>query len=253
MTSNSNHNKRKNDKNNSPNQHTLQAYITPEHDCPYLPNMQAKTVFLSPEIQPNPTIYSLLIDQGFRRSGDHIYRPNCDDCQACIPVRVSCNSFTPSKQQKRCFKKGQRFSCSSQPAKFSQQHYQLFERYISERHHDGDMYPTSEKQFKEFVLCDWLNTQFLNFYEPTTGQLIACCVYDQLATGLSAIYTFFDPDFSKFSPGRLAVLTLIERCKSKKLSYVYLGFWIKDCQKMSYKGEYRPIECFNNDRWVILS
>jgi len=230
----------------------LEFYATPVHSCPYLEKKLAKTLFLNPELQPNDPIYNALIGKGFRRSGDHIYRPHCDDCSACISVRIKSSNFVANKQQKRCFKKGKRFHTRIHPANFDAQHYRLFEQYINSRHADGDMYPTSEKQYKEFILCDWMNTQFLDFIEPTTGQLIACCVFDQLNTGLSAVYTFFDPDYSRFSLGRLAVLTLIETSKHLDLDYVYIGYWIKACRKMSYKSEYRPIECFINDQWVHL-
>jgi arginine-tRNA-protein transferase len=235
------------------NKGLLEFYVTPEHTCPYLEEQQSKTLFMSREIEPNDRLYDSLINNGFRRSGDHIYRPHCADCKACISIRIACEDFSPSKQQKRCAKKGTRFSQSIQPACFDQLHYGLFERYINSRHTDGDMYPTSEKQYKDFILCDWLNTQFLDLLEPTTGDLIGCLVFDELKSGTSAIYSFFDPDYSKFSPGRLLVLNLISLTKQKQLEYVYLGYWIKNCRKMSYKGEYRPIECFTNDHWVRLS
>ena len=235
------------------NKGLLEFYITPEHTCPYLEEKQSKTLFMSPEIAPNDRLYDSLINNGFRRSGDHIYRPHCNDCKACISIRIACEDFIPSKQQKRCANKGTRFSQQIQPACFDQQHYELFERYINARHTDGDMYPTSEKQYKDFILCDWLNTQFLDLIEPTTGDLIGCLVFDELNSGTSAIYSFFDPDYSKFSPGRLLVLNLVSLTKQKQLKYVYLGYWIKNCRKMSYKGEYRPIECFTNDHWVKLS
>ncbi len=231
----------------------LEFYITPDHDCPYLEELRSKTLFLNPEIYPNHKVYDWLLEKGFRRSGDHIYRPQCDDCSACISVRIKSSDFFANKQQRRCYKKGARFIVKTQPAVYDQVHYQLFEGYIIDRHADGDMYPPSIKQFKDFVLCDWMNTQYLDFFEPTTGKLIACCVFDQLESGLSAVYTYFDSSFSKFSPGRLAILTLIERSKQMNLDYVYLGYWIKNCQKMAYKGEYRPIECFVNDQWVELN
>ncbi len=238
--------------NNQPKNITLEFYVTPDHECPYLKQQQSKTLFLNPERQPDEKIYDWLIDKGFRRSGDHVYRPHCESCKACISVRIKSNLFSANKQQRRCFKKGKRFTTKIHPAKFDKPHYQLFEHYINTRHADGDMYPTSEKQYQDFILCDWMNTQFLDFIEPTTGKLIACCVFDQLESGLSAIYTFFDPDYSKFSLGRLSVLTLIELNNHLNLNYVYLGYWIKGCQKMSYKGEYRPIECFVQDRWINL-
>jgi len=231
----------------------LQFYITPAHECPYLAQKKSKTVFLNPELAPDQKVYRWLIDNGFRRSGDHIYRPQCDDCNECVSVRIKVENFLPNKQQKRCAKKGKGFITKIYPASFDKEHYRLFENYINARHQDGDMYPTSEKQYKDFVLSDWINTQFIDFIEPTTGRLVACCVFDQLESGLSAIYTFYDNEYAKFSLGRLAVLTLIENSIRLKLPYVYLGYWIKNCQKMSYKGEYRPIECFINQRWIHLS
>jgi len=239
--------------NNSQKSTALDFYATPAHPCPYLEQKEAKTLFLNPELQPSEHIYGWLIDKGFRRSGDHIYRPHCDDCSACVSLRVKSANFIANKQQRRCFKKGKRFITKVHRAEFDVQHYQLFENYINTRHSDGDMYPTSEKQYKDFILCEWLNCQFLDFYDPTNSKLIACCVFDQLDNGLSAVYTFFDPDYSKYSLGRLAVLTLIENSKQMSLDYVYLGYWIKGCQKMSYKGEYRPVECFINDRWISLN
>jgi len=231
----------------------LSFFITPSHDCPYLDNESAKTIFLSPEIQPDPNLYSLLIDKGFRRSGEHIYRPHCGSCQACISVRLPIKQFNMNKQQKRCLKKSHAFSTQTEIASYKQTYFDLFEKYINLRHKDGDMYPTSPKQYKEFLLNDWVECSFLNFYDTKEQNLVATAVFDQVENGLSAVYTYFDPDYSKFSLGRLAILKLIELARQRELDYVYLGYWIKDCDKMAYKGEYRPLECFINDRWISLS
>ncbi|MGX5174141.1 arginyltransferase [Aliikangiella sp. IMCC44653] len=231
----------------------LSFYLTPAHDCPYLPQQLSKTMFLSPEVPNDTLLYTALINKGFRRSGEHIYRPHCDTCQACISVRVPSFQFKPNKQQRRCLKGASKFRVSHEPAHFNQTHYQLFENYINARHKDGDMYPASAKQYQEFLLTDWLDCRYLNFYDIQSQQLVACCVYDQVDDGLSAVYTFFDPAYAKFSLGRLAILKLIELCKQQLSDYVYLGYWIKNSQKMAYKGEYRPLECFVNEQWVILS
>jgi leucyl-tRNA---protein transferase len=231
----------------------LSFFITPHHACPYLKGETAQTVFLSPDIQPDKSLYTVLINQGFRRSGEHIYRPQCDQCQSCISVRIPVSQFKPNKQQKRTLKKALNLTSNVTPAHFNQQHFQLFDKYISQRHKDGDMYPTSPQQYKEFLLNDWIECNFLNFSDPKTKKLVATAVYDQVEDGLSAVYTYFDPDYSKFSPGRLAILKLIELAKHQNLAYVYLGYWIKDCDKMAYKGDYRPIECFVRDRWVVLT
>lgn len=231
----------------------LSFYITPAHDCPYLDKKTAKTVFLSPEINVDQKLYTALIEQGFRRSGEHIYRPHCDNCNACLSTRVPVNQFSPNKQQRRCLKKSTRFSLQISPARFNITHYQLFSRYIENRHRDGDMYPASPLQFREFLLNDWFECNFLNLIDIRNNKLVSTTVFDVVENGLSAVYTFFDTDYAKFSPGRLGVLKLIQLAKQKTLDFVYLGYWIKDCQKMSYKGEYRPIECFVEKRWLNLS
>lgn len=231
----------------------LTFFLTPPHACPYLSDEQSQTLFLSPEILTDTLLYSALINKGFRRSGEHIYRPHCAQCNACISVRVPVEKFVASKQQLRCLKKGKKFAKSISVAQFSQQQYQLFDRYISVRHNDGDMYPTSSKQFKEFLLADWLECEFLIFTDIVKQKMIATCVYDKVNNGLSAVYTYFDPDYSRYSLGRLAILSLIELAKRQQLDYVYLGYWIKNSQKMAYKGEYRPLECFVNDEWVYLT
>lgn len=231
----------------------LSFFITPPHQCPYLKDETAKTVFLSPDIHADKLLYSALINQGFRRSGEHIYRPQCDNCQSCISVRIPVDQFEANKQQRRTLKKAQCFSARVEPARFNQQHFQLFDKYISERHKDGDMYPTSPQQYKEFLLNDWIECNFLNFTDPKTRKLVATAVYDQVDDGLSAVYTYFDPDYSRYSPGRLGILKLIELARQQNLRYVYLGYWIKSCVKMAYKGDYRPLECFVNDSWVKLN
>ncbi|NVJ49433.1 MAG: arginyltransferase [Gammaproteobacteria bacterium] len=229
----------------------LTFYATPAHSCSYLPDKQATTVFLDPEKQISKKLYTRLSESGFRRSGSHIYRPHCEQCQACVPVRIPVAQFNPNRSQKRCLKKGAHFSAEMSAAEFSPEHYQLYERYLSARHHDGDMYPPSEQQYRDFLFSDWSNTEFLNIYD---GQkLITCSVVDRLSNGFSAVYTYYDPDYAKFSLGRLAILQLIEQAKSAAMEYLYLGYLVKDCRKMKYKSEYRPLDCLVGNRWVRLN
>lgn len=231
----------------------LSFFITPPHDCPYLKNKVSKTLFLSPEIKSDQMLYSALIDKGFRRSGEHIYRPHCEECQACISVRIPVAEFEPNKQQRRCMKKSNCFQIKTEPAQFNQQHYQLFDKYISLRHRDGDMYPTTAHQYKEFLLTDWVECNFLNFFDIKNNKLVATAVFDVVNNGVSAVYTYFDPEYSKYSLGRLAILQLIKLAQQHNLDYLYLGYWIKESVKMAYKGEYRPLECFINDHWIKLN
>lgn len=229
----------------------LTFYATPAHSCSYLSDEQATTVFLDPEKRISQKLYTRLSETGFRRSGNHIYRPHCETCQACVPVRVPVNQFNANRSQRRCLKKAQRFHYQFEPATYSQEHYQLYEAYISERHGDGDMYPPSEQQYKDFLLSPWAHTQFMSFYDGT--ELIACAVVDLLDNGFSAVYTYYDPKYSNYSLGKFAILSLIEEAQLRQLKYVYLGYLVKDCQKMKYKSEYRPLDCHIGNRWVRLN
>lgn len=193
-----------------------------------------------------------LTDLGFRRSGEHIYRPWCEGCGECKSVRVPLNYFKVSKSQKRVLKRNQDLEVSFEMPSSSDEVYHLYADYINQRHSDGDMYPPSLEQFESF-LCQGpaaSNTRFICF--RLEQKLLAVAVVDMLPKGLSAIYTFFDPAYDVRSLGRLAVLWQIRWAQSQAMDFVYLGYWIKACQKMAYKAEYRPLQVFEDLVWQPL-
>lgn len=226
----------------------LKFFKTPAHECSYLPGLEATTLFVDPVAEIDTDAYSTLSSLGFRRSGDHIYRPYCSGCQACIPVRVPVHDFSPNRNQRRTYRKNIDLVVKAQKPYFSQRYYELYKSYIDERHADGDMYPPTEDQFQSFLVD---GRQEAVFFEMTLdGKLIGVAVADQLNDGLSAIYTFFAPDEAKRGIGKFAVLWLIEEAKRRGLPFVYLGYWIQACQKMSYKADYKPLQLFLNNQWV---
>ena len=193
-----------------------------------------------------------LTDLGFRRSGEHIYRPWCEGCSECKSVRVPLNHFKVSKSQKRVLKRNQDLEVSFEMPSSSDEVYHLYADYINQRHSDGDMYPPSLEQFESF-LCQGpaaSNALFICF--RLEQKLLAVAVVDMLPKGLSAIYTFFDPAYDVRSLGRLAVLWQIRWAQSQAMDFVYLGYWIKACQKMAYKAEYRPLQVFEDLVWQPL-
>lgn len=229
----------------------LDFYLTPAHPCSYLDRSDAQTLFADPRRIITSTNYQHLSEQGFRRSGGHLYRPRCNHCNACIPVRVPVASFRQTRSQRRTVKKNQDLRIEIEPAQFTQRHYQIYERYISLRHTGGDMYPASEDQFKSFLLCPWASTQFISIYDR--DRLLSVAVTDQLNDGLSAVYTFFEPTEQSRSLGVFSILQQIELAKTLGLSHVYLGYWIKESTKMSYKSQYRPLQMFIDGRWLTLT
>ena len=228
----------------------LRFFATPPHDCSYLDGRKATTLFVDPAAEIDNAMYSALSSLGFRRSGRHVYRPHCADCSACIPVRIPAADFAPRRRQQRIRRRNDDLTVRIADPVLTDENYALYARYIEARHADGDMYPPSPDQFSSFLLCDWSETRFVEFREQ--GTLVAVAVTYHVHAGPSAIYTFFDPDQPRRSLGVHCILWQLEHARRTGRAYVYLGYWIKQCQKMSYKTDYRPLEMFMGERWVRI-
>jgi arginine-tRNA-protein transferase len=194
---------------------------------------------------------ALLTENGFRRSGDYIYRPHCKQCRDCESLRIPAARFSPSRSQKRIIRKNSDLHVSMHKAVFKQEHYQLYQAYIDSRHHNGDMYPASEAQYRSFLLSDFETARFIEFRNPG-NKLIAVSVIDILPDALSAIYTFFDPLQTTRSPGSYAILWQLDFCKTEHLTHLYLGYYIPDSQKMAYKNKYKPHQLYQNEQWLDM-
>jgi len=228
----------------------LKVYTTYPHSCSYLAEQEATTLFVDPRTSMDSELYSQLSGMGFRRSGSHLYRPNCSSCKACIPARVEVHKFQPRRSQKRAWKQNTDILVEEVDRIDDDHYYQLYHRYIEARHPDGDMYPPTREQYQSFLSAEWGVTHFYRLL--LDGQLIGVAVADQLTDGLSAIYTFFEPDMQSRSLGTFSVLWQIEAARTLGLDFLYLGYWIKECQKMAYKVQFRPLELYINGQWVEL-
>ena len=227
-------------------------FRTIPHPCSYLDNEEASTVFVDPEVIPSIDLLSELSEIGFRRSGPHVYRPDCGSCNACVSVRIPTAAFSPNRRFKRVLTRNQDVTITTTLSIATNPNARaLYERYVNTRHQDGDMYPASQEQFDSFIVSPNESTRFFLFTVGT--KLIAVTVCDELSQGLSAVYTFFDPDESKRSPGTFAILSLIAHASQKQLPYVFLGYWVKDCHKMEYKLDFRPIELLQDKRWIRIN
>ena len=226
----------------------LRFFTTPAHDCSYLEDKQAITLFVDPLARINKDQYSALSSVGFRRSGGHIYRPYCQSCSACIPVRIPVHRFQMKRRHKRILKQNADVTLKKLAPKLSEEYFTLYDRYLTARHSDGDMYPASRDQFRSFLVDGRHEASFLEI--RVSEKLLAVIVMDELNDGLSAVYSFFDPDEESRAPGVLAILRLIKETQRLRLKYLYLGYWIKQCSKMSYKLEYKPIELYIDNKWI---
>ena len=233
------------------NSHAIRLYASPPHQCAYLEDREAVTQFIDPAQAMSPQLYSQLVEIGFRRSGEYVYRPRCRSCQACRPARVACGSFRASRSQRRTWRRNQDLKVNSIPAAFTDEHFALYRRYISARHAGGDMDVSSPEQCRDFLLSSWADTWC---YEFRLGhRLLAVGVIDRLARGLSAVYTFFDPDYAERGLGTFAVLWEIADAQKSGLTWLYLGYWIEECPKMSYKNQFTPLEIYRDGQWRLLS
>lgn len=229
---------------------SIKLYQTSAHSCSYLEDQKAQTLFVDPEKKIDRYTYTYLTNLGFRRSGGFIYRPNCENCRSCIPARVVVKNFSANRSRRRLLKRNQNLKKSALQTQFNEEHYLLFEKYITARHADGDMYPTSRDQYANFLVEGLQDTFFLEFRDDK--KLVAVAVTDEIDDGLSSVYTFFDPDYSSNGLGVYTLLNQIALAKERKLRYLYLGYWIKGCKKMSYKIQYKPMELLLEDKWVLL-
>lgn len=226
----------------------INFYLTPEHKCSYLEGRQAAALFADPNHDIDTSLYTAFSALGFRRSGQQIYRPHCQRCSACIAARVPVSSFKPNRSQRRVMKRNAELRVTTKPPALTDEYFNLFATYINERHADGDMHPASREQFDNYLVNGRPEASFHEF--RADGRLLAVAVADQLDDALSAIYTFYDPASSQRALGIYAVLWLIEEAKRLELDYLYLGYWIKQCPKMSYKLDYRPVELLVNGTWT---
>lgn len=226
---------------------TIPLFVTPSHPCSYLEDKDARSAFVSTAFMLDTHLYSRLIAHGFRRSGDDVYTPHCEGCSQCVASRIPVASFKPTRNQKRCGKKNRDTQTVIRPAVFEDHHYRLYMRYQQYKHPDSGMATSTEEDYIRFLGSSWCNTRFVEFH--IDGQLVAVAVVDFLDNGLSAVYTFFDPDYSAHSLGVYAVLWQIEHARELGLDYVYLGFWIADCPKMVYKNQYQPLQGYINRKW----
>ena len=226
----------------------LHFYLTAPYPCSYLPNFQARSQVASPTFLINSAVYSELVQQGFRRSGTHTYRPYCDSCNACVPLRVLAKQFSTNRSQRRAWNKHSGLDTTLHPLQNNPEHYDLFQRYQSARHKNGGMDNEDHDSYQNFLLQSHVDSILVEFREQ--GVLRMVSVIDLLSDGLSSIYTFFEPELPNTSFGIYNVLWQIELCRKLNLDFVYLGYWIAQSRKMAYKIQYRPAQGLINGAWV---
>ncbi|MEC7546729.1 MAG: arginyltransferase [Pseudomonadota bacterium] len=221
------------------------------HPCPYLDDLEAQSQYVDPRISPDIDTLSALSRLGFRRSGKLLYRPACPSCSECKSVRLPVGNFKASRNMKRLLSKTRHWRLSVQKPSRDDEFYELYARYITERHSDGDMYPPSRQTYAEFLTEDFGNTYFL-LTEDQNG-LIGVLVFDVFNDGLSAVYCFYAPERESESVGTNLIIRLTQLSTLLGLHFNYLGYLVEGCRKMEYKKRFKPLEVFEQNHWVTLN
>ena len=227
-------------------------YTTAPLPCPYLPGRTERKIVTELSGTEAEALHERLSRAGFRRSHNIAYAPVCPGCQACVPIRVVSEDFTPDRTQRRILRANADLTVSEIPARATAEQFTLFQRYQKNRHADGDMAAMGYYDYRAMIEDTPISTGILEFRDAQ-DRLLGACLTDWLADGLSAVYSFFDTDEDKRSLGTFAVLWLIGRARSLGLPYVYLGYWVPESRKMAYKARFRPSEILISGAWHRLN
>ena len=226
-------------------------YRMPPRPCPYLKGRTEQNIFTELNGPDTAGLYDALTQSGFRRSHNVAYRPACPGCRACVPVRVVAPSFAPGASLRRIARRNSDLTEQDLPARATAEQYELFLRYVTSRHGDGEMAGMDFQEYAAMVQDSPLRTFVTEFRDPR-GRLRACALVDRLEDGLSAVYSFFDPALDQRSLGTLTIVRLIAKSRRLGLPYLYLGYWIEGSPKMSYKWRFRPLEGLTSEGWRPL-
>jgi len=228
----------------------VRLFQTLPHACGYFHARTAQNLVLDPSAPELARLYALALGRGFRRAGGHVYHPHCPHCHACEPCRIDVAAFQPDRSQRRCMRRNADLSISEEAPGLTDERHDLYARYLHARHPGGGMDEASSEDFSHFLIASWSLTVFLEF--RLRGKLLALAVTDLCPTGVSAVYTFFDPDLPARSLGTFAILTQIELARARGLPHVYLGYWIANHPKMGYKSRFDALEVLRPDGWSRL-
>ena len=226
-------------------------YLSMPHPCSYLPGRMSTILFVDPQRLLSEGEYGTFVRRGFRRSGDLVYRPHCQGCNACVAVRVPVRTFEPTRGQRRVWNRNRDIEVVEKPVRFDSEHFDLYRRYQAGRHPESGMNDADPQKYLGFLSSRQVDSLF--FEMRAGGRLLGVAVADVLPDGLSAVYTFFDPDVPQRGLGVFAVLWEIAETARRGLDFLYLGYWIEEAPKMSYKINYRPLEALTGGHWVQLT
>jgi arginyl-tRNA--protein-N-Asp/Glu arginylyltransferase len=224
-------------------------YSTDVAACPYLEGREERRLVAVVEPGEAGERLDLLTEAGFRRSQNFLYKPACPACSACVPVRIAARSFEPSRNLRRVLRRNEDLAAAERPARATLEQFDLFRRYLLSRHADGGMTRMGWEAYRDMVEVSPSSTRMVEFRDAG-GRLVGASLTDHVRSGLSGVYKFFDPEDERRSLGTFIILWHALRARELGLPYVYLGYWIAECRKMTYKARFAPLERLDGAFWA---
>lgn len=223
-------------------------HLSPPNQCSYLEDKRSSSQIVLPPEEVTAFYYATMLQHGFRRSGIFAYRPHCEDCNACLSLRVDVAKFAPSKRFRRIHTKNKGLQCRQLPLVWEEEHFQLYMRYQKTRHQEQQDEPTLRADYKEFILTSNVMSALLE-YRNADKQVVMVSLIDISDDGISAVYTFYETE-NKNSLGHYGILYQLDLCKTLSKPWLYLGYWVESCNKLNYKMDYQPAEILRDGDWV---
>lgn len=228
----------------------VRLFQTLPHVCGYFADRTAQNLVIDPAAPRLDQLYGPALERGFRRAGGHLYYPHCPQCHACTPCRIDVGNFVADRSQRRCLKRNADIAVIESMAGYTGERHALYKTYLKNRHPGGGMDDADPGDFGRFLTAPWSPTLFL---ELRLGErLLGVAVTDVCLTGLSAVYTFFDPAETARSLGTFAILQQVELARRRGVPWLYLGFWIDGHPKMDYKRRFRPLQIRTEEGWAAM-
>ena len=235
----------------------LRFFLTAPSPCPYLPGREERKVFAHLPMAGGPLVHDSLTQGGFRRSQNIAYRPACDGCASCVSVRLPVFDYQFSRSERRVLARNGGLVRHVVEAEATREQFDLLRRYLTSRHAGGGMADMAWSDFVAMVEDTTVRTHMVEYRARSTdagpGVLMACALVDELVDGLSLVYSFFDPDSGRNSPGSFIILDHILRARDGPLPYLYLGYWVRGSAKMDYKARFSPLEILDAGGWRLLA
>ena len=225
----------------------IQFYVTTKYSCGYIKNKSAQSLVAAPHKKIDDVAYNNLIKEGFRRSGQYVYKPRCENCQACIPIRLTAKNFTISRSQKRVKNSHSHIQVKILPLKFYEEHFQLYSEYQNNRHEANNQVKENITDYNDFLIKSNVESRLIEF--KIDNKLVMVTIIDVMEEGISAVYTFYDCNYNKYSFGTYSILWLLDYCLINKIPHLYLGYWIAQSSKMKYKINFKPYELMIDNSW----